>query len=116
MGFCVEGKEESELPEVLFGCVALNYPSVDKHPAWVDHKWVIVIVMGVREGIIMDMRNPSLILWNVLDAAYGSEMEMLLVWCEWNTHCWTAVQSRTEQHRIEEIRSEQTSTESRRSE
>jgi Protein ENHANCED DISEASE RESISTANCE 2, C-terminal len=38
MGFCVEGKEESELPEVLFGCVALNYPSVDKHPAWVEHK------------------------------------------------------------------------------
>jgi Protein ENHANCED DISEASE RESISTANCE 2, C-terminal len=38
MGFCVEGKEESELPEVLFGCVALNYPSVDKHPAWVDLK------------------------------------------------------------------------------
>ena len=36
MGFCIEAKEEAEMPEVLFGCVQLNNPTVDKHPKW-DH-------------------------------------------------------------------------------
>ena len=36
IGFCIEAKEEAEMPEVLFGCVQLNNPTVDKHPKW-DH-------------------------------------------------------------------------------
>lgn len=36
MGFCIEAKDEAEMPEVLFGCVQLNNPTVDKHPKW-DH-------------------------------------------------------------------------------
>lgn len=34
MGFCIESKEESEMPEVMMGCVALNKPSVNEHPQW----------------------------------------------------------------------------------
>ena len=36
MGFCIESKEEEEMPEVLMGCVALNKPSVDQHPQWIE--------------------------------------------------------------------------------
>jgi hypothetical protein len=36
MGFCIESKEETEMPEVLMGCVALNKPSVEHHPQWVE--------------------------------------------------------------------------------
>ena len=36
MGFCIESREDAEMPEVLLGCVALNKPSVDQHPQWVE--------------------------------------------------------------------------------
>ena len=34
MGFCIESKEDGEMPEVMMGCVALNKPSVNEHPSW----------------------------------------------------------------------------------
>lgn len=34
VGFCIESREEDEMPETLFGCATLNRVSYSKAPKW----------------------------------------------------------------------------------
>lgn len=34
MGFCIESREEQELPEILFGSVTLHQPNYEKAFRW----------------------------------------------------------------------------------
>ena len=54
--------------------------------------------MWIGESVFNFMKRARCCQWCV---------EMLLVWCEWSTHCWTAVQRGTGQCRLDEIRTEQ---------
>ena len=60
------------------------------------------VVMWIGESVFNFMKRARCCQWCV---------EMLLVWCERSTHCWTAVQRGTVQCRLDEIRTEQNRTE-----